>query len=797
MVNPKVMGRRKAFLYANIFIFLSLIVFFSRSLFTDRIPATTDILQTSEFFRKPGLPGTIQNKLIMDLDCVDQFIPWFQFNTELLKSGHLPLWDPNQGCGQPHIANMQSAFFFPLNFLIYPLGMKWGLLMIYLLRLYLCGIFIYLYLSEIKIDYRASIIAAIAGMFTGYNTRWLYHDNSAFAFFIPLGFLAIEFIVQHKDSIKGYLLLCVGFALALLTGHPETIFYGTTIVLLYALIRILQEYKQGKARLGTCLKLAGFMLIGMLISGVQLIPFLEYLLHSTAYSARAAGSTPSIIVLSTFLFSLVPNFLSSLLSIKVLYVVFFGFFPTSNVGYAGITMLLLGVTGIIATRHLKNKFMLPYLLIIIYIVIVTFNIPLFHRLILILPGFREGFAIYMFGNLPLFLVFSGTIALDGYFKGTMEFKYFLYAFLTTLAIIVIAFIFFFIQMDKDVGQAMVSKLSLSLPTLVDITGAVILLLLTLFLLKRTNMHTVMSYGIGILVFVETALPMIPLESAVKPAYFYPKNNIIEALDHQKRPFRILPLFKSHNNEVGAPWPIGIVQYYGFEEPTSYDAMLVNWYSQLIESMSVNEFLNLANVKFIIMTQEDVSRYQGLNLKPLLSYNGYTLYQNLSALNRAFMVYDYKTARTTSTDRKLNDWNWLSLVNENAVQLNTIAIIPEKDTTYATFAPSKQTQGTYDVQFEVYKPSFIRMKVETSEPGLLVISNAYFPGWQVQVDNTKKKLIRTDYAFDGVFLEKGGHTVVLTYKPLSFRIGLALTITGLLSLLLVSVILKMKSPMVKG
>jgi hypothetical protein len=416
MVNPKVMDRRKAFLYANIFIFLSLIVFFSRSLFTDRIPATTDILQTSEFFRKPGLPSTIQNKLVMDLDCVDQFIPWFQFNTESIKSGHLPLWDPNQGCGQPHIANMQSAFFSPLNFLIYLLGMKWGLLMIYLLRLYFCGIFIYLYFSQIRIDYRASIIAAIAGMFTGYNTRWLYHDNSAFAFFIPLGFLAIEFIVQHKDSIKGYLLLCVGFALALFTGHPETIFYGTTIVLLYAFIRILQEYKQGKARLGAFLKLVGILLIGVLISGVQLIPFLEYLLHSTAYSARAAGGTPSIIVLSTFLFSLVPNFLSTLLSIKVLYVVFFGFFPTSNVGYAGITMFLLGITGIIATRRLKNKFMQPYLIIIIYIVIVTFNIPLFHKLILMLPGFREGFAIYMFGNLPLFIVFSGTIALDAYFR---------------------------------------------------------------------------------------------------------------------------------------------------------------------------------------------------------------------------------------------------------------------------------------------------------------------------------------------------------------------------------------------
>ncbi len=782
------MNRRKAFLYANIFIFLSLIIFFSRSIFTDRLPTTTDILQTCSFFRKPGMPAVIQNKQIMDLDSVDQFIPWFQFNTDSIRSGSLPLWNPYEGCGEPHIANMQSAFFFPLNFFIYLLGMKWGLLMIYLMRLYLCGIFIYLYLSKIHIDYRASIVAALAGMFTGYNTKWLYHDNSAAAFYIPLALLAVEFIVQNQDSIKGYVLLCLGFVLALFTGHPETFFFGTTVVFLYAFIRILQEYKEKKARNRAFLNVIVFLSIGVLISGIQLIPFLEYLLYSNAYSARITGGNPSIILLSSVLPSLVPNFLSSFLGIKVFYIVFFGFFPTSTVGYTGITMFLLCIAGIAGIRHFNNNLMKSYLIIIAYIIIVAFNVPLLHKAMLMLPGFKVSWTYFLFGDLPPFIIFVGAMALDAYFKGRMEFKYFSRARTVIFVIIGIALVFFLIQMHKDIGQTVLNQSDLLLPTLIDIAGTSVFIILTVLLLRKVKAPTLLAYGLGVLVFAETALPMIPFESAIKPAYFYPKNNIIETLDRQKKPFRIAPLFKAYKNEVGPPWPVGIVQYYGLEEPSGYDAMLVNRYSRLVESMPINEFLNLANVKFIIMTKNDVPHFQGLDLKPVLSYNDYTLYENPSALNRAFVVYDYKTAPPPSPDHKLNDLNQLRLVHEIAGQLNTTATILQEDTPYATFTPHNTVQAKYDVQFEVYQPSRIKMKIDTSEPGLLVISNAYFPGWHVSVDNTEKKLIRTDYAFDGVFLEKGGHTVVLTYKPLSFRIGLILTITGLIGLLLVSIIL---------
>lgn len=300
---PKAIDKRKAFLYANVFILLSLIAFFSRSILTDRIPTTTDILQTCSFFKKEGLSNTAQNKFV--IDPVLQFVPWFHFDIESIKSGELPLWNPYQGCGVPHIGNIQSALFFPLNFFVYLLGMKWGLLMLYLMRLYFCGIFIYLYLHKVRIDYRAAIIGSIAGMFTGYNTMLLYLANSALAFYIPLGLWSIELIIQHQDSIKGYIMLCLGFALAIFAGHPETLFYGTSIVLIYSLTRILQEYKQRGSKSKVLLKMFCFLIIGILISCIQLIPFLEYMFHSYMYYVKTQVTILSAASLSSIAFGIV------------------------------------------------------------------------------------------------------------------------------------------------------------------------------------------------------------------------------------------------------------------------------------------------------------------------------------------------------------------------------------------------------------------------------------------------------------------------------------------------------------
>jgi uncharacterized membrane protein YfhO len=41
---------------------------------------------------------------------------------------------------------------------------------------------------------------------------------------------------------------------------------------------------------------------------------------------------------------------------------------------------------------------------------------------------------------------------------------------------------------------------------------------------------------------------------------------------------------------------------------------------------------------------------------------------------------------------------------------------------------------------------------------LFVSENYFPGWKVKVDGVEKKLLKADYTFRAVSLDKGSHDV---------------------------------------
>ena len=40
---------------------------------------------------------------------------WNQFSVSELRRGHFPLWNPHTALGQPHLANLQTAVFYPLS----------------------------------------------------------------------------------------------------------------------------------------------------------------------------------------------------------------------------------------------------------------------------------------------------------------------------------------------------------------------------------------------------------------------------------------------------------------------------------------------------------------------------------------------------------------------------------------------------------------------------------------------------------------------------------------------------------
>jgi hypothetical protein len=86
-----------------------------------------------------------------------------------------------------------------------------------------------------------------------------------------------------------------------------------------------------------------------------------------------------------------------------------------------------------------------------------------------------------------------------------------------------------------------------------------------------------------------------------------------------------------------------------------------------------------------------------------------------------------------------------------------------------------------------RPTRLRLWVTLSSPGLLVLSQSNYPGWEAVVNGEPVKLLEADGLLPAVALPSGTSDVVFRYRPAPFQVGLILSgitaVAGVLLLLL--------------
>ena len=82
---------------------------------------------------------------------------------------------------------------------------------------------------------------------------------------------------------------------------------------------------------------------------------------------------------------------------------------------------------------------------------------------------------------------------------------------------------------------------------------------------------------------------------------------------------------------------------------------------------------------------------------------------------------------------------------------------------------------YQIMIKSYEINEITLLVNTTENGILVLSEVYYPNWKVFVDGVEKPMLRCDYSLRGVALEKGNHTVVFKYVDKDFQLCAIITL----------------------
>jgi hypothetical protein len=77
---------------------------------------------------------------------------------------------------------------------------------------------------------------------------------------------------------------------------------------------------------------------------------------------------------------------------------------------------------------------------------------------------------------------------------------------------------------------------------------------------------------------------------------------------------------------------------------------------------------------------------------------------------------------------------------------------------------------------------VRLEVDASEPGMVVLADAFDPGWKALVDGSPVPVLPANVAFRGVPVPAGRHEVEMRYRPRSVSLGLAISLVVGLGLL---------------
>ena len=72
-----------------------------------------------------------------------------------------------------------------------------------------------------------------------------------------------------------------------------------------------------------------------------------------------------------------------------------------------------------------------------------------------------------------------------------------------------------------------------------------------------------------------------------------------------------------------------------------------------------------------------------------------------------------------------------------------------------------------------------IETDAAMPAYLVLSDTFDPGWSATVDGQPAPIWPAYLAFRAVYLPQGKHTVVFTYRPAGFVLGLGLSGFGML------------------
>ncbi len=788
-----------------ILIVAALILFWRVPLRGEVILPADIVLADPAWQSSPAAPRPVPRNPALS-DQVTQFYPWQHLAAETLRStGKTPLWNPYEMTGQPLVANSQSALFYPPNRLLRWLDPAWVTTIRCLLNLVLAGLFSYWLGREWNLSRWGACLAALSFMLCGPLIVWLGHPHANVLVCLPLLLLGCEKLLQGRSRTGWILALSLGTGLALVGGHIETAFHILVFSGLYFVLRLLRLKPGWPLASRRILQFLAATGLGILIGGIQLLPFAEFLRQS---SMAATGRSPGgelIPRTREWLYNLAT-------AVTLIYPGFFGspadgnfWWPfKSHQSYNEMSLYLGFWPFLLALRGSLSRVKSPPVAILAILGVLALGVawrfpglgavgqlPVFSLVInkrlkvmftfaaAMLAGFgfdemeREMARNRRLSRLSAGIALWGT----GVALGSLLVLHAVRA--------VAAAPFLKAAVGLQYWATTLRAHAISIFPLTDARTALPLagfaVLVCLYAATRRGSLPGSALGKGVLAL--SALELLACGAGYNPtvrrADVFPEPAPLEALAHETSPYRIM------SEEDVFPPNYGAV--FGVAQLEGYDLPVYKTYSALYRAQGGEgrdyrpvwsekwPLVDWLNVKYVLTRHE----LPGPRFVPVVAAGAVKLYRNEEALSRAFLVRQVEVAG--------DDARALARVTSGAFDFRNVVLLrtPLPPNLMRRLAASEgdsargDVSSRGDISWIRYQPDVVSLKVATPAPAILVMSDLYAAGWKATLDGSPTPLYRANFAYRAVFVPDGAHTVEFRYAPASFRAGALLSRLGLI------------------
>lgn len=107
-----------------------------------------------------------------------------------------------------------------------------------------------------------------------------------------------------------------------------------------------------------------------------------------------------------------------------------------------------------------------------------------------------------------------------------------------------------------------------------------------------------------------------------------------------------------------------------------------------------------------------------------------------------------------------------------------------------------TSRAESVRITSYEPQHVALEAVLDRPGLVILSDVYYPGWRLTIDGAEAPVYRANLMMRGAALPAGRHRLVYRYDPGSFRLGGRITLVGLTTLAVLGLVFA-RDPVSRG